>query len=64
MQVKILNSYESVSAAAAHEVRQVLNSKPNAVLGFGDWKHAARTLSRARPNAPRGRLGLLAGDYV
>lgn len=34
MQVKILDSYEQVSVAAAQEVKQALNSKPNAVLGL------------------------------
>lgn len=34
MQVKILSSYEQVSVAAAQEVKQALNSKPNAVLGL------------------------------
>lgn len=34
MQVKILDSYEYISTAAAQLVRQTLNSKPNAVLGL------------------------------
>ncbi len=64
MEVVVLPTYEEMSRAAAADVADVLNTKPNAVLGMATGSTPLGLVPGAGPDAPRGGARLLPGDDV